>query len=202
MKDFKKKVKEKIALYSKKEYLDGYIRNEFLTDDNDADVYLKLKNTDELFDSRTFGKQIDLTSNVYEFIEEKSSMLESDILIDLHIVGLDLTHHEQGVVRHILKEHYAIELYKIQKEYLKTKQKIFILILVGLLSLLIYAYLFFFTSFEFGLGIFTFLFSFSLWEGFDAMIYAFNDIKRERENITQNLLMNVVFDEELNNDKV
>ena len=193
MNDFKKKMKEKIDLYSNKEYLDGYMRDEFMTDDNDADIYLKINEKDELFDSRTIDKQIDLNNDVYDFIEDKSSMLDSDVQIELHITGIDLDSHDQGVVRHILKEHYAIELYKVQKEYSRIKRKIFYLILVGLLSFIMYAFLFFFTDFGF-------LFSFALWEGFDSMIYDFKEIKKEREDITQNLLTNVVFDVEKKDD--
>ena len=63
-----------------------------------------------------------------------------------------------------------------------------------------YAFLFFFTDFEFGLEILGFLFSFALWEGFDSMIYDFKEIKKEREDITQNLLTNVVFDVEKKDD--
>ncbi len=199
MNEFKKKMKEKIAIYSNKEYLDGYMRNEFMTDDSDADIYLHLENRDELFDSRTIDRQLDLVSDVYDYIEDKSSMLDSDVQIELHITGLDLDAHDQGVVRHILKEHYAIELYKVQKEYTRIKRKIFNLIVVGLISFILYSLLFFISDFEFGIEILGFLFSFALWEGFDSMIYDFKEIKREREDVTQNLLTNVVFEEEKEN---
>ena len=201
MNDFKKKMKEKISMYSNQEYLDGYIRNEYLTDDSDADIYLNLNDRDDLFDSRTSGNQLDLNSDVYDYLEEKTSMLDSDVQIELHISGVDLDSHEQGIVRHILKEHYAIELYKVQKEYKRIRKKIFNLILVGTISFILYAFLFFIEDFEFGLEILGFLFSFALWEGFDSMIYDFKEIKRDREDITQNLLTNVVFDEEKKDDK-
>ena len=60
MDNFQKKVREKIKLYSNEEYLKGYIKNEFLTDDNDADIYLKIKNKEELFDSKSYKMQYHL----------------------------------------------------------------------------------------------------------------------------------------------
>ena len=42
--------------------------------------------------------------------------------------------------------------------------------------------------------VFTFLFTFSLWEAMDSIIYTFSEIRYERESITQNLLIEVVFD--------
>ncbi len=66
MNGFKKKMKEKIDIYSNKEYLDGYMRDEFMTDDNDADIYLKINEKDELFDSRTIDNQIDLNAVIYD----------------------------------------------------------------------------------------------------------------------------------------
>ena len=194
MSNFKEKMHEKINMYSNKEYLDGYIRNEFMTDDYDADLYLNIESNDELFDSRTSGRQLELNSDIYEYIEDKSSMLDSSVKLQLHILGGKFTSHEMGVIRHILKEHYAIELYKVQKEYTRIKNKIRNLILVGIISFILYALLFFLTDFEFGLEILGFLFSFSLWEGFDSMIYDFNEIKKNREDVTQNLLMSVSFD--------
>lgn len=196
MDDFKKKVKEKIQQYSNKQYLDGYIKNEFLTNDGDADIFLKVNNRDEIFDSRTMGSQLDLNSEIYSFIEEKTSMLENDIQINLHIVGWRLKSKEQELVKHILKEHYAIELYKKQREYLDKKIKVISLFLTGLLTLLCYMFLYLFTDFEFFMEVFGFIFSFSLWEAFDLLIYDFTDVKNQREAVTQNLLTEVDFEYE------
>ena len=196
MNDFKKKVKEKIQQYSNKQYLDGYIKNEFLTNDGDADIFLKVNNRDEIFDSRTMGSQLDLNSEIYSFIEEKTSMLENDIQINLHIVGWRLKSKEQELVKHILKEHYAIELYKKQREYLDKKIKVISLFLTGLLTLLCYMFLYLFTDFEFFMEVFGFIFSFSLWEAFDLLIYDFTEVKNQREAVTQNLLTEVDFDYE------
>ena len=194
MNTFKKKMIEKINIYSNKEYLDGYIKDEFITEDGDADIYLILNNYNELVDSRTAGHQLDLNHKIYKFIEEKSDMLENDTPLELHIIGLDLDNKIQGIVRHIIKEHYAIELYKIQKKYLKSRNKIITLAILGFISFIIYLGIFFYNDANFLLEIFGFIFTFSLWEAFDAYIYSLKDIKYERENITQNLLMKISFD--------
>ena len=192
---FQDKMKEKIKTYSKKEYLDGYIKNEFITEDGDADLFLNIHTYDDLFDSRTTEKQLDLAYDVYDFIEEKSSVLPSDVKINLHIQGIELNSHKQGQVRHILKEHYAIELYKIQKKYLRARNKIIGLSIFGIISFILYTAIFLYNDSNFLLEVFGFLFTFSLWEAFDAYIYNLSDIKFERENITQNLLMKVSFDD-------
>ena len=108
MNDFNTKLKEQIKKYSNKQYLDKYIQEEYLTEDGEADIFIKLTNKNQLFDERTFGNQLDLDSNIYEFVEEKSSMLDSSVQIRLNIVGLHLTKKEQEQVRAIIKEHYAI----------------------------------------------------------------------------------------------
>jgi len=198
MNALKSKMQEKIELYSREEYLNGYIRNEFMTDDKDADIYLHITDKSELFDSRTHGRQIDLKPDIYEYIEKKSSMLDSDIQIELHISGIELTQHEEGIVRHLVKEHYAIELYKVEKEFKKIRNKICKLMLLGIISLFFYIIIFFNTDFQFGIEILGFLFSFSLWEGFTYMINDYKKIKSIREDTTQNLLINVVFKEQQN----
>lgn len=195
MNDFKNKVKEKIKLYSKDEYLDGYIKNEYLTKDGDADIYLNIESLDDLFDTRTSGNQIELNNDIYEFIENKTSMLENDTIINLHISGANLTSKEQGMVKHLFKEHYAIELYKTQKDYSKYRNKIIGLVFIGLIALLSYLIIYFVEDFSLLLEVFAFIFSFALWEAGDCIIYTLSDIKLEREAITQNLLMNVEFDD-------
>ena len=195
MNTLKKKMKEKIKIFSNDQYLDGYIKNEFLTDDGDADIFLKLHNKSELFDERTVGHQKELLNSVYEYIEDKTSVLSSSVKIHLHFIGVELNSREQGIARHILKEHYAIELYKIQKEYSKYRNKIIGLIIIGFLCLIAYLLLYLNTDFNFFLEVFGFLFSFSLWEAFDCYLYTFSDIKETRIAITQNLLMDVDFHE-------
>ena len=55
-----KKVKEKIKEYSNDDYLIEYIKNEYSLNDGSADIILKVGNKNDLFDSRTFGKQLNL----------------------------------------------------------------------------------------------------------------------------------------------
>ena len=200
MVDFKTKMQEKIKEYSNEEYLDEYIKKEFVTKSGYAEIFLNIAEKNELFDTWTIGEQIDLEDDVYEYIEEKSSMLGNNIQLKLNITGCEFTPREQEIIRHVLREHYAIELYKVQKEYVKLRNKIFTLVAIGLSSFLIYTLLYFFTNFNFFIEVFGFLFSFALWEALDAVIYTFSDIKSEREAITQNLLMNVEFYKEYSDD--
>jgi hypothetical protein len=193
MNDFKNKVHEKIKEYSNDDYLNGYINNEYSTNDNDADIYLKVREKDDVIDRHTTDNQIALRDDVYEYLEKKSSMLESDIPINLHIIGYEFTSKEQGVIKHLVKEHYSIELYKIQKEYKKTRNKAIILIVTGLVCLAIYLYLVLILESTVMSEIFVFLFTFSLWEAFHSIIYILSDVKDKREAITQNLLTNVDF---------
>ena len=195
MNDFNTKLKEQIKKYSNKQYLDKYIQEEYLTEDGEADIFIKLTNKNQLFDERTFGNQLDLDSNIYEFVEEKSSMLDSSVQIRLNIVGLHLTKEEQNQVRDIIKEHYAIELYKIQKEYNKYRNEIFKLVLIGIFSLIFYGFLDLNTTLTFFMEVMCFIFSFALWQAFENIIYDFRDVKETRKDITQNVLMNVTFDE-------
>lgn len=194
MNNFKKELKEKIKLYSNEKYLDEYIKKEFLTNDGDADIFIYLNNIDDLVDSRTRGNQTELNSEIYEYFESKSSMLENDTKISFHIEGINLTNKDKELVRHLFKEHYAIELYKVQREYNDIKNKIMKLVLIGLVSFICYIFLFFNTSFDFFVEVFGFIFSFALWEGFDAMIYSLNDVKDLREAVTQNLLTEIKFE--------
>ena len=87
MNDFKKKLYDKIQIYSNKEYLDNYIKNEFMTDEGNANIFLSVQNKDDIFDVWTVGNQVDLERDVYDYIEEKTEMLGNDVPIKLTFVG-------------------------------------------------------------------------------------------------------------------
>jgi len=189
MNNIKKEVKKKITIYSNENYLDGYIRNEFLTSNGDANIFMNLNDKNGLFDSRTSDDQLDLNSDIYDYLDSKSSILNNNIKINFYIVGLNLSSIEKEKVKHLIKEHYAIELYKIQKEYQRYKNKIISLLLIGAFFLICYALM----SYNLFTEVFVFLFSFALWEAFDCLIYDFSDIKLKRESITQKLLIDIYF---------
>ena len=194
MNNIKKEVKNKIKQFSNKSYLEGYIKNEYLTDDGDADIIICLKEKEDLFDSRTSGNQLELRQDFYEYIEDKTSVLDNNIQINLHIKGLSITEREAGRAKHIIKEHYAMELYKIQKEYQTHKNKIISLFLLGFLAVILYAICYYYMKSQFLLEVFGFLFSFSLWQAFEKLIYTLIVLKKDREAIAQRLLINVEFD--------
>ena len=161
MNEFKSKVKEKIKLYSNKEYLKGYIDKEYLTNDKDADIFYYYNEDVDIFDPRTGGNQVSIDESLYEFIENKASILDNDVQIHFHIMNADLDSKEQGMVKHIIKEHYAIELYKVQQEYNDCKKKIIHLFGFGLLVLLIYFVLYKYDISNFLFEVLSFIFSFS-----------------------------------------
>ena len=193
MDEFKKKMDEKIKKYSNEEYLAGYIKNEYYYDNDDADIFLNINSKEEIFDSRTVGKQIDLLPSIYTFIEDKTSMLDNTVPIKLHIVGVEFDSKEKELIQHLIKEHYAIELYKVQKKYNKSCNICIIRLMFGILCLLSYAFLTIYHKVLFFLEVFSFLFSFTLWEAFDKIIYTFNTLNNEKCEVTQNLLLTVEF---------
>ena len=195
--EFKKKMKEKIKEYSNEKYLRGYIDNEYDVNENGANIYMQIFSKNELFDSRTIGKQKSLTENLYHFVESKTAMLDNDIPITLQIIGYSFPSRAQEEIRHLIKEHYSIELYKIQKEYKKILRKNTLLLLIGLAFLLIYVSIIIFSESNVASEIFAFLFTYTLWEALHGIIYVLSKIKTKRAAITQTLLMNVEFKENI-----
>ena len=193
MSNIKEELRDKIKQYSNKDYLNGYIKKEFLTDDGDADITLRLRDKYELFDYRGVGEQITINKSMLEYIDDKTSMLDNDININLHIEGLDISENEMNRAKHIIKEYYAIELYKNQKEYRKEMKKSITLIIFGIVLLFLYGIVYKFSDSDFLLEVFGFLFSFSLWIAFENIIYTVSEIKEESLNIAQKLVMNIDF---------
>lgn len=193
MNDIKKQVKKQLSKYSNEKYLNEYIKNEFLTDNGDANIFIKLEDEEELFDDRTVGNQLELNNMIYDYLDEKSSILNSNIRLNLHIIGLDLKDDKKKLIKSLIKEHYAIELYKAQKEFKDCKKKIFSLLMLGVITLIFYILIFYNTKLGLIEEIIAFISSFSIWIAFENFIYDYIDIKHEREKITQKLLLDINF---------
>lgn len=194
MKKFKKRVKDKIKLYSDDNHLENYIIREFSIEDGNAHIHIYLNSVDDLLDPRTKGNQVQLKNEIYEYFEEKSSMLDNDMKITFHINGVPITDKDEDLIKFLFREHYSIELYKSQHSYIEIRNKIIKLLILGIVSFIGYLFIFKSSS-EFFLEVFGFIFSFSLWQAFEAMIYSLKDAKEEREAITQNLLTEIVFEQ-------
>ena len=194
MNNIKKEVRNKIKEYSKESYFNNYVNSEFITTNGDANIFIKLDNKSSLFDDRSIDNQVSLENSVYEYLDDKSSVLNNDVQVNYYILGLNLNNEEKELVKNLFGEHYAIELYKIQKEYKRSRYKILKLLLFGFFALLIYLLLL--HSFNIPLleEVVAFIASLTIWEAFDCYIYDFVDIKKERENITQKLLADIYFD--------
>ena len=165
-----------------------------MSSEGNANIILKVEKKDEIFDSKTVERQLNLRDDIYNYIDAKSAMLRNSIKLQLKIVGINLNSTEKERLKHIISEHYAIELYKIQKEYNIYKVKVIKLLLIGILFLVCYAMTFLITSNALFIDIFGFLFSFALWEAFDTLIFQMSEIKLERESITQKLIMDIDFE--------
>ena len=122
-------------------------------------------------------------------------MLDNDISLELHFVGLKLSEKEKEKVKHLIKEHYAIELYKTQKEYRRIMGIIISLLLFGFISLFIYSFMFFKDGSKFLIEVFGFMFSLTLWKAVESYIYDISKLKYKRESIAQRLLMDISFEE-------
>lgn len=194
MKKFKKRVKDKIKLYSDDNHLENYIIREFSIEDGNAHIHIHLNSVDDLLDPRTKGNQVQLKNEIYEYFEEKSSMLDNDMKITFHINGVPITDKDEDLIKFLFREHYSIELYKSQHSYIEIRNKIIKLLILGIVCFIGYLFIFKSSS-EFFLEVFGFIFSFSLWQAFEAMIYSLKDAKEEREAITQNLLTEIVFEQ-------
>ena len=120
-------------------------------------------------------------------------MLDNHIKLHLHSIGIDLESKEQGKIKHIISEHYAIELYKAQKEYQKCRLSIIRALLTGLLFLIIYVTIALRLPSKLFMEIVGFIFTFTLRYSFDKYINTLMNLKDKRESITQKLIMDINF---------
>lgn len=121
----KKRVNHKIK-YSEKDYVEkNYIK------DGKAIIPIKIKKLDDLYMKHDYLK-LDLSDEVFDYIEEIAYLIPGniDIVLEIHYSD-EISHNQQDRIRKVFKANYGSDIDDIDYDLRKQKHRAIILFLFG-----------------------------------------------------------------------
>lgn len=173
--------------------LGQYIDEEYMDADGYAVIDINLYDGLALYDPLSMGRQLELSQELYDFIERKAYILPAQLPLKLRFHGGGLNADEQERIRRLLTEHYTVSLHDKMWDKRINRRKLVGMTAVGLLFLSMYFYFALKREDELFLEVLSVIGSFALWEAADCLMLERRDINTEIRNIAQHLTQEVVF---------
>lgn len=173
--------------------LGQYIDEEYMDADGYAVIDINLYDGLALYDPLSMGRQLELSQELYDFIERKAYILPAQLPLKLRFHGGGLSAEEQERIRRLLIEHYTVSLHDKMWDKRINRRKLVGMTAVGLLFLSMYFYFALKREDELFLEVLSVIGSFALWEAADCLMLERRDINTEIRNIAQHLTQEVVF---------
>lgn len=172
--------------------LTQYIQQEYLEDDH-AIVYVDASQLD-LFDSLSYGKQLDLNEDFYSFIERKVYPVPVKYPVVIRFCRRNFTSEEQSLIKKLIVERYSVELRDKILDLKINKIKVTALTVIGVLLLGIYFSLELANLGNIFMEFLSIAGTFALWEAVDFYLLERKDLKTQKYNTGQLAMLDVEFE--------
>ena len=189
----KNQLKKATARRSNLLTLRQYIDQEYMDADGYAVIDIALYDGFARYHPLSLGRQLDLNEEIYDFIEQKASIIPAQLPLKLSFHGGNLDAAEQERVRQLLTEHYTVCLHDKLWDKRINRRKLVGMSAVGLFFLSLYFYFALKREDGLFLEVLSVVGSFALWEAADSLMLERRDINAEIRNIAQHLTQEVVF---------
>ncbi|MGN0632951.1 MAG: hypothetical protein ACI4JW_03695 [Oscillospiraceae bacterium] len=162
----------------------AYLRSQ-REEDGRVGIDINLNNDFELYNPLSVNCDLELNSDIYDYIEEQSNLIPSNIPLKIRFHGRSFSDDEQNNIREIIKRHYAVAAFDKQWDKALNTKKLIAMFIFGVAMLAIYFYLSVFLKNQIAVELFSVLGSFSLWEAAGSFLLERPQIKREYNEIMQ-----------------
>lgn len=157
-----------------------------------AVVDIDVSGGDGLYDPLGMGKGRDLRSDIYDYIASQTNVVPADVPLRIRFHG-NISETEQKEIPQIMHRHYTMKSLDVAWDMAANLRKMLLLILFGVAVLALYFYFAFTRDDAFFAEILSIVGSFSLWEAADAFLLERPHLRREAQNIEQNLSQKIEF---------
>ena len=181
---------------NKKNKVDDYIEKEFLDKDGYYTIIINLYEGFSLFNELSVGRQLEVNSEIFDYIDIKSEVIPSSYKLKVKFIGRKLEDEDKEKIKFLIKEHYYVIKEKVKRDIIKLTKKMYLLLMIGVVFLALYVLviskLFYDSLF---LELFSIIGTFSIWESFGLYIFDRKDLYEDYYNCLQNFKLNIEFEE-------
>ncbi len=171
-----------------------YIANEYLDENGTAVIEINGYCGLVWFEPLSSGKQLELNSEIYEYIDKKVKGIPINYFIKLKFINSNLSEDKKQRIKNQIKEHYGLIL---KERNIKLKFNIIKILGLFIFGVLLLAISFALNKSQLGeivVEILSIIASFSLWEAADFYLFERNQLKFQRLNAGQIAIAEVEFD--------
>lgn len=167
-----------------------YIKKNYIKDETNAIIHLKIKNKEDFYNSFD-PEKLKINEAILKYIEEEANYIPLNYKITIEIETVPLKEKEKEHIIEVLKDNYGLNLHAAKLNIKANYMKILWLSLLGLLIMVYYYY--YYLDFNPWIEILDIVGWVSWWEAIDIFLFENSKKKTEKLNIEQLYNAQVIF---------
>ena len=171
--------------------------NEITTKNDEAYIYLKIKDMDSIISGYSADERPTLNSDFYDLIETKASVIPLDLPLVLAIKNDNFTSSDKILIRKLIKNHFELKRVAKEVEEDTLRRKARFLLITGILCICISYVLWNMSSLTFINEIISVLASFSIWEFGSLMLFDYDELKEEVVKYNHLSKIRIIYDKDI-----
>lgn len=187
------KINKIIDKYANVDSLREYIKREYINEEGNAVINIKLYDDLDIYDKLSYENQAELNSEIYRYIDQKVKIIPAHIPLKLVFHGKRIEKDEQEIIKNLIYEHYAIELFDQQKNLRIVKKKTKRMLFIGITIFLICFYFSGLGKYKFITDFLSIVGTFSLWQVASLVLLERRDIDTRTMHIAKMLIHEIEF---------
>ncbi len=187
---------DKLKKYQRKKFRRYKEVNEITTKNDEAYIYLKVKDMDSILSEYSSDDRPTLKLEFYELIESKASFIPLDVPLVLEIQNSTFTSSDKILIRKLIKNYF--DLKRTEKEVAEDSlsRKARFLFTAGIICLSVLTVLWNNQQFSFFAEMMSVLASFSVWEFGSLMLFDYDDIKEQIIKYSHLSKIRIIYDKD------
>ena len=174
--------------------VEEYIKKEFLDDDGYYTIIINLYDGFSLYNNLSVGKQLELNSEIYNYIDTKSMVIPYSYKLKVKFIGRKLDNEDKKMIEYLIREHYYVVKEKVKSDLRKLTIKMYLLLLLGFILLAVYFLIFRKIVDSLFLELFSIIGTFSIWESFGIYFFDRKELLNTYYDSLQNFEQVIEFD--------
>ncbi len=151
-----------------------------------AVIDVKLPPDDQLYNPLSTGANLDLSEDIYDFIDLQANIIPSKIPLKIRFHG-EADEDRQAEIKRLMHRHYTMKAYDVTWDFAANFKKTIGLSVFGICVLIAYFLVSVLADKQLIAEILSIIGSFSLWEAANAVLLDRPALRRRRNGIEQNI---------------
>ncbi len=194
--EYEKELRKTSVSITKNGVFEDYIEDEYLDEEGNAVIDIKLDDDYEIFNPLSMGNQKEINPDIFDYIDQKADLIPMRYPLVIRFHSKPLAEEDKSQISHCIKEHYFSEIQDVDWDKKKNNWLILLMSLIGVLFIVIYLICELTNSNMIIIEIMSIIGWFAIWEAANHFFVDRNELKRKKLEVTQSYIAKIEFIEE------